>query len=117
MIQSRLNGDFLDLKGLSRDPGIKNIRVDFANRSFVAALFKLVRQHMPQVRRWHRGARLAPLRTIIGLTGREAEAAGAGVHTRGAGHVPQSEQQQHSHAGSALAAGRLFARASKSRAR
>ena len=50
VLATRLNGDFLDLKGLSRDPGLVGVHVDFANRSFVAQLLKLIKQHMPQVR-------------------------------------------------------------------
>lgn len=50
VLASRVNGDFLDLKGLSRDPGLVGMHVDFTNRSFVALLLKIIKQNMPQVR-------------------------------------------------------------------
>lgn len=48
-LSARASGDFLDLKGLKNDPNMTGIPVDFSNRSFVAQLLKIIKQHFPQV--------------------------------------------------------------------
>jgi len=48
-LSARSSGDFLDLKGLKNDPNMTGIPVDFSNRSFVAQLLKIIKQHFPQV--------------------------------------------------------------------
>jgi hypothetical protein len=53
VVVARARGDFLDLQGLSRDPGLAGVHVDWGNRAFVAQLLGVVRDRLPQVQSRH----------------------------------------------------------------